>query len=170
MGSRDNGIVSLDLDPALFQNCGGCGRIFAGFNDGIGEITDIGFAEESPPIAKLDLPAGSYAIFAKLNVITSKLEFETVPSKRSISCLLSAGNDFDRSSALLEESDDLLTIDNDEVVMTLQVVHRFTQPGEAVLRCSKGIDFADDVPVGFSNLKIIALEGSHISNVFLGNN
>ena len=43
VGRRDDGIVSLDLDPAILQDCAGCGRIFAGFNDGPGEITDLGF-------------------------------------------------------------------------------------------------------------------------------
>jgi hypothetical protein len=172
VGSRDNGIVSLDLDPAILQNCAGCGRIFAGFDDGPREVPNLVFGEEQPPIAKLELPAGNYAIFAKLVVRTKEFENVSFTSKGSVLCKLSAGDDFDRSSALLEEHDDrpIEAIEQDEVVVSLEVVHRFTQPGEAVLRCSKGLLPASGVIMEFTNLKIIALEGSGISNVFLGNN
>jgi hypothetical protein len=54
-------------------------------------------------------------------------------------------------------------------VLSLEVVHRFAEPGEAVLRCSKGA-FAGDSPMEVRNLKIIAVEAGSISNVFLGNN
>jgi len=173
VGSRNDGIVSLDLDPTiLLQDCAGCGRIFAGFNDGPVGLQGFVGGEEPPPIAQLALPAGNYAIFAKLVVRTVEVEELSYTSKGSVVCELSAGDDFDRSSALLEEQDDrpIHAFTNDEVVVSLEVVHRFSSPGRAVLRCSKGIDATSEVLMQFRNLKIIALEGSHISNVFLGNN
>lgn len=173
VGRRDDGVVSLDLDPAiLLQDCAGCGRIFAGFNDGPSNLPDFVGGAETPQIATLDLPAGNYAIFAKLVVRTVEVEEVSFTSKGSVVCQLSAGDDFDRSSALLEERDDrpIQASENDDVVVSLEVVHHFTQPGQAVLRCSKGIDASSEVLMQFRNLKIIALEGSHISNVFLGNN
>jgi hypothetical protein len=171
VGSRDQGIVNLALDPSILQTCAGCGRIFAGFNDGPGGIPNFVFGEELPQIAKLDLPAGNYAIFAKLVVTAKEVEDLSVTRKEFVSCQLSAGNDFDRSNALLEVQDDrpILAFTNDEVGLTLEVVHRFAEPGEAVLRCSKG-PFAGEALMEFRNLKIIAVEAAGISNVFLDGN
>jgi hypothetical protein len=169
IGTRNNGTVNLALDPAVFQSCSSCGKIFAGFNDGPLPLPRFIFGEEMPQIAKLDLPAGNYAIFAKLVVNAGALEVDPVTRKEFAICKLVAGNDFDNSSALLEVEDDRPTIDdiNDGVVLTLEVVHRFSQASEAVLRCSKGA-FTGDTPMEIRNLKIIALQAGNISNVFLG--
>jgi hypothetical protein len=171
VSNREDGIVNLALDPSILQSCAGCGRIFAGFNDGPGGIPNFVFGEELPQIAKLDLPAGNYAIFAKLVVTAKEVQDLSVTRKELVLCQLSAGNDFDRSSALLEVHDErpILAFTNDEVVLTLQVVHRFAEPGEAVLRCSKG-PFAGEALMEYKNLKLIATEASSISNVFLGGN
>ena len=171
IGNRDDGIVNLALDPSIFQGCSGCGKIIAGFNDGPFELQRFIIGEEIPQIAKLDLPAGNYAIFAKLVVTAKQQEELPVTVKEFTQCNLSAGNDFDNSGALLEVEDDrpIVTVDNDRVVLSLEVVHRFPEPGEAVLRCSKGA-FAGDSPMEVRNLKIIAVEAGSISNVFLGSN
>lgn len=171
IGNRDDGVVNLALDPSIFQGCAGCGKIIAGFNDGPFELQRFIIGEETPQIAKLDLPAGNYAIFAKL-VLTAKQQEELpVTVKEFAQCNLSAGDDFDSSGALLEVEDDrpIVTVDNDRVVLSLEVVHRFAEPGEAVLRCAKGA-FAGDSPIEVRNLKIIAVEAVSISNVFLGSN
>lgn len=171
VGTREDGIVNLALDPSILQSCAGCGRIIAGFDDGPRAMPRFTFGEELPQIAKLNLPAGNYAVFAKLVVSAKDFEGPPVTRKEFALCKLSAGNDFDNSSALLEVEDDRPTIEsiNDEVVLTLEVVHRFAEPGEAVLRCSKG-PFSGDGPMELRNLKIIAIEAASISNVFLGGN
>jgi hypothetical protein len=46
-------------------------------------------------------------------------------------------------------------------------VHRFAESGEVVLGCSKGFA-SGDYMMEARNLKIIAIEGANISNVFLG--
>jgi hypothetical protein len=170
-GNRDDGIVNLALDPSIFQGCAACGKIIAGFNDGPLELPRFVIGEEIPQIAKLGLPAGNYAIFAKLVVTAKQQEELPVTVKEFALCNLSAGNDFDNSSALLEVEDDrpIQAVDNDSVVLSMEVVHRFAEPGEAVLRCAKGA-FAGDSPMEVRNLKIIAVEAGSISNVFLGSN
>jgi hypothetical protein len=171
VGSREQGVVNLALDPSILQSCAGCGRIIAGFDDGPRDMPRFTFGEELPQIAKLNLPAGNYAIFAKLVVSAKDFEGPPITRKELALCKLTAGSDFDSSNALLEVEDDRPTIDsiNDEVVLTLEVVHRFAEPGEAVLRCSKG-PFSGDGPMELKNLKIIAIEAASISNVFLGDN
>ncbi len=172
VGRRDDGIVNLALDPSIIEGASHPGgRIFAGFDDGPRELANSRFGGELPPIAKLDLPAGDYAIFAKLQVTASELEDASFTRKEFVSCQLVAENDFDRSSALLEVQDDrpILALQNDRVVLTLEVVHRFTQPGEVVLKCAKVFAGSSTI-MEVRNLKIIALEGSGISNVFLGSN
>lgn len=171
ISNRDDGIVNLALDPSILQDCAGCGKIIAGFDDGPREMPRFIFGEELPQIAKLNIPAGNYAIFAKLVVSAKAIEGPPVTRKEFALCKLVAGNDFDNSSALLEVEDDRPTIEsiNDEAVLTLDVVHRFSEPAEAVLRCSKG-PFSGDAPMELRNIKIIAMEAASISNVFLGDN
>lgn len=171
VGNRDDGVVNLALDPSVFQGCAGCGKIIAGFNDGPFDLQRFIIGEDLPQIAKLDLPAGNYAIFAKLVVTAKQQEELPVTVKEFAQCNLSAGNDFDNSGALLEVEDDrpIITVDNDRVVLSLEVVHRFPEPGEAVLKCSKGA-LGGDSPMEVRNLKIIAVEAGSISNGFLGSN
>jgi hypothetical protein len=172
IGNRENGTMTLALDPSIFQSCIGCGKIIAGFNDGPFELPQFNFEDgEIPQIAKLALPAGNYAISAKL-VVEAKQGEETSTTRKELAiCRLFAGNDFDDSRALLEVEDDrpIEVSTNDEVVLSLQVVHRFAEAGEAILRCSKGA-FAGSPPMEVRNLKIVAIEGASISNSFLGGN
>lgn len=171
VGRREDGVVNLALDPSILQTCAGCGRIFAGFDDGPRELPSFVIGEELPQIAKLDIPAGNYAIFAKLVVTAKEVEDLSLTRKEFGLCQLVAANDVDSSSALLEVQDErpILAFTNDEVVLTLEVVHHFAEPGEAVLRCARG-PFAGDALMEYKNLKIIAIESSDISNVFLGAN
>jgi hypothetical protein len=171
VGSRENGTVSLALDPSIFQSCIGCGKIIAGFNDGPVQLLPFNVNGEIPQIAKLELPAGSYAISAKLVVEAKQGEEFPTPRKEFAVCRLLAGNDFDESSVLLEVEDDrpIIVSTNDQVVLSLQVVHRFAEAGQAVLRCSKGA-FAGDPPMEISNIKVVAIEGSSVSNTFLPHN
>jgi hypothetical protein len=169
IGTRESGTMTLALDPSILQTCAGCGKIVAGFNDGPLQLPEVPLGQEIPQIAKLDVPAGNYAIMAKLVVRANQLDGIPITQKAFAFCKLAAGNDFDNSSALLEVEDDRITseLHNDEVVLSLQLVHRFAESGEVVLRCG---DFAfGDATMEGRNLKIIAMEAASISNVFLGN-
>lgn len=171
VGNRENGTMSLALDPSIFQSCIGCGKIIGGFNDGPFELPRFNFEGDIPQIAKLELPAGNYAISAKLVVEAKQGEELPISEKEFAVCRLYAGNDFDESRALLEVEDDrpIEVFTNDEVVLSLQVVHRFAETGNAILRCSKGA-FSGSSPMEVRNLKIVAVEGASISNSFLPQN
>ena len=161
IGSRENGIVQLGIDPQLLQACTGCrgGRIFSGFHDGPVALPS-GFPAE---IARLHLPAGNFAITAKLT-ITNTLD-EGFDDRAQ--CTLRADADFDQAELVLSE--DVRTVIhhpyNDAAGLTMQVVHHFAAPGSVALSCYEQ-DFEPDL--SFRDLKIVAIEGSSISNVFLG--
>jgi len=160
VGSREDGTVQLAIDPSIIESCNSCdgGKVFAGFNDGPGAIPSFGFSE-LPQITKLDLPAGDYAIFAKMT-LENTLESGIT---QTVVCRVEAGFDFDGAVAKLEPGDGLLN----QLGMTLQVVHHFDEPGSAVLKC--GVPFGQGT-VEYTNLKITAIKASSISNVFLGGN
>lgn len=54
--------------------------------------------------------------------------------------------------------------------LTLQVVHSFSESGSVVLSAAHAGALTVTPQVQFRDLKIIAIEASHISNVFLGVN
>jgi hypothetical protein len=175
VASRESGLVNIELDPSILE-CEKCndGKVFAGFNDGPAEIP----AGEPPAhhpaqIAKLDLPEGSYAIFAKMQLVN-----HTENSDAFVRCKLTAGADSDEAEIILELPTTKpgqwggATLD----VMKLQVVHRFDAPGAVILSCADGYSLPDllgggafDGPAEFTHLKIIAMKVSSISNVVLWN-
>ncbi len=146
-GSRQGGAFQLAVDPLIVEK----GRIFSGFNDGPGQIPD-----DLATIARLNLPAGSYAIFAKLMLSN---EFGNV----RIGCRLSAGTDFDDAGLVVEES--LFPFVPYLDTLNLSVVHHFTDPGAVTLSCES---LAPNETTQYRNVKIIAVQGSSISNAFLG--
>lgn len=153
IGSRDGGTFQLAVDPSLMQACTtGCQdrRIFAGFNDGPAVFND-----DLTTIARLDVPPGDYAIFAKLMLENS------VGTDR-VDCRLSAEADFDAGAAVVE--DDLLPFIGYTDTLNLNVVHHFDDPGVVALACQA---FDPDFSTRYRNLKIIAVQASGISNVFL---
>jgi len=181
VGNRNDGIVNLALDPSLLQTCAGCGRIFAGFNDGPDDVFGA-FGDQIVPasfIGGLDLPIGDFAIFAKLTV---RNEDNIDDDSHPVRCRLRAGVDFDEALVVVEDEQDRNgngVPDRDgatSLVMNLMVVHTFAEPGGAGLFCVDGTpaDPGSGLPprdgdVKFENLKIIAVEASSISNVFLNN-
>jgi hypothetical protein len=170
VGSREDGIMQLAVDPSIIAGCTGCrgGKVFAGFNDGPGEISSNQFSDNE--IAELNLPAGDYAIFAKLTLETLPGDFGY---QQQVTCRLTAGADFDKGEVIMEKDHiERPGFDDGSNVMglTLQVVHRFSAPGSVVLSGFHGPPFGDPPQVLFRNLKIIAIEVSDISNVFLGGN
>lgn len=162
IGTREGGTVQLSLDPSLLEACtGGCrgGRIFSGFNDGPVALP-IGFPQE---IARLDMPAGTFTIFAKMTV-TNTLD-EGFDDR--VLCTLRAEADFDQGELVLPE--DLHTLIqhpyNDAGGLTMQVAHHFSAPGVVILSCYEQ-DAQPDL--SYQDLKITAVEGSSLSKVFLG--
>ena len=154
IGRRDDGTFQLAVSPTLLER----GRIFSGFNDGPVPMPS-GFPAE---IARLDLPAGSFAISAKLTVTNT---FDERFDDRVL-CALRAEADVDQAELVLPE--DVNTVIqhpyNAAAGLTMQLVHHFSAPGSVTLSCYEQDSDAD---LSFQDLKIIAIEGSRLSNVFL---
>jgi len=164
---KDNGQVRVLVEPGA--TCatpelrtewmvGGAGRIFSGFNDGPVPIPS-GFPVE---IARLDLPAGSFAVSAKLTVTNTFSEgFDD-----RVLCALRAEADVDHAELVLPE--DINTVIqhpyNAAAGLTMQLVHHFNAPGYVTLSCYEQDSSPD---LSFQDLKITAIEGSSLSNVFL---
>jgi hypothetical protein len=160
VGSRENGEVVLELAPEIIQGCGNCGggKIYAGFNDGPGTIpVDFSLTQ----IAALDLPAGNYAIFAKMTLVQPTDDLGDAAG--TISCRLTAEADSDAAELTLE---DLGAFLGNITGLTLQVVHHFAAPGNVTLACRDGTNGKDQV--SYKDLKLIAVEAASLSNVFLG--
>jgi hypothetical protein len=152
VGTREGGTVQLALDPSVLEARGG--HIFAGFNDGPGVIPD-----NLTTIATLGVPAGDYAIFAKLTVENTL----TGVGPTRIECRLGAETDFDAAGAVVEEA--LFPFVGYLDTLNLNVVHRFSDPGAVTLACQT---FGAAQSARYVNLKITAIRGADISNVFLG--
>ena len=153
IGTREGGTFELAVSPTLLES----GRIFSGFNDGPGPMPS-GFPVE---IARLDLPAGSFAVSAKLTVTNTFGEgFDD-----RVLCALSADADVDRAELVLPE--DVNTVIqhpyNAAAGLTMQLVHHFNAPGSVTLSCYEQDSEPD---LSFQDLKITAIEGSSLSNVF----
>jgi len=176
VASREGGLVNLSLDPAILE-CEKCndGKAFAGFNDGPEQIPrGDPPAYEPEPIAKLEVPEGSYAVFAKMQLFNNDMGLDTF-----VRCKLTAGVDSDEAQVVLENT----RIEQFPVlgeasrdVLKLQLVHRFDTAGTVVLSCTDGFSISEEVggvpvdgPAQFQHLKIIALKVPTISNVVLGN-
>ena len=154
IGTREDGTFHLDVSPTLLER----GRIFSGFNDGPVPMPS-GFPVE---IARLDLPAGSFAVSAKLTVTNTFGErFDD-----RVLCSLRAEADVDRAELVLPE--DVNTVIqhpyNAAAGLTMQLVHHFSTPGSVTLSCHEQ---DSDPDLSFQDLKITAIEGSSVSNVFL---
>jgi hypothetical protein len=154
VGRRDGGTFQLAVNPAVLER----GGIFSGFNDGPVPMP-LGFPAE---IARLDLPAGSFAVSAKLTVTnTSGERFDD-----RVLCALSAEADVDRAELVLPE--DVNTVIqhpyNAAAGLTMQLVHHFSAPGSVALSC---YEQDSDPDLSFQDLKITAIAGSSLSNVFL---
>jgi hypothetical protein len=162
VGRDDGGLVQLQVDPELIENANS-GRIVAGFDDGPHDVPDL----EPSTIAELPLPAGSYAIFAKLQLVNTFLH-----GAASVRCRLDAGGDFDETDTDVEGFGIALEQSTSSLAQGLEVVHRFAAPGSAVLRCADSSVRIDGALVGggvlYRDLKIVAIRGSSLSNTFLG--
>jgi hypothetical protein len=154
IGTREDGTFQLAVSPSLVER----GRIFSGFNDGPVPMPS-GFPVE---IAKLDLPAGNFAVSAKLTVTNTFGEgFDD-----RVLCALRAEADVDLAELVLAEDVNTLIQHpyNAAAGLTMQLVHHFNAPGSVTLSCFEQDSEPD---LSFQDLKITAIEGSSLSNVFL---
>jgi hypothetical protein len=158
LGEERDGILSLGLDDS-FVEAANSGKIFAGFVDA-GDIPRVEAGGEPEEIARLAVPSGAYAISAKLSV-TGPLVGIT-----DVRCRLRAGSDFDESRVAVSSvfnTEDF----TDALGMPLEVVHRFAEPGFAVIACA-GTDDGVKSVAHFEFLKIVAIRAFSLSNHFLG--
>lgn len=170
VGTRNDGIVELAVHPSIITDCASR-KVFAGFNDGPGQLS-FALTSDFPTIAELGLPAGDYAIFAKLTVEAEPL-FGEFSFQRPVFCKLTAGTDFDEATVVLEKIHTERSGESDgsyRLGLNLQVVHSFNTPGRVVLSAAFGGALTVTSQVQFRDLKIIAIQASDISNVFLGGN
>jgi hypothetical protein len=138
VGTRNDGLVQLAVDPSIIADCASR-KVFAGFNDGPGQLS-YALTPDFPTIAELSLPAGDYAIFAKLTVEAEPL-FSEFSFQRPVFCKLTAGADFDDGTVVLEKIHNESSGESDgsyRLGVNLQVVHSFNTPGRAVLSAAFG--------------------------------
>jgi hypothetical protein len=134
----------------------------AGFKNGPGDVPSVpAVTDAAATIGTLSLPAGNYAISAKLYVEDLVGPPDPDPDVE-VTCRLEAGSDFDQSRTTVFATAGFPW----RATMSLQVVHAFPSAGSVVMKC------IDDVPPPYSNttynsLKITAIEQGSISNVAL---
>jgi hypothetical protein len=163
IGTRDGGTIQLAIDPTLLQR----GRIFSGFNDGPAPIP-LHDPSGVPSIAQLALPAGDFAIFAKLTITNDLDDTAFSLADDHLHCELIALPDFDSARLVLPDKVSTgLGQYAHAAVITLQLVHHFSTPGSVTLTCREIDDVSPDPDLSFQDLKITAIEASNISNVFL---
>ena len=132
-----DGLAAADLQTSAYST----------FNDGP-VTTDFNGRE----VISLDLPAGTYVIFAK-----AWLDHGSGTPVRA-ECTLTAGVNFDQARAGLDTNTSVL--DTASVAMT--VVNTFAADGSAVLECDE-VEFNADLRV--YDAKITAIAVDSISNV-----
>ena len=112
---------------------------------------------ESGVIGTLALPAGKYAIFAKLVITFDELDAEI----EQVGCSLKAGDDFDRGGRSSLEAGD-----NTSGGISLMLLHEFAADGVAEVICHDfGHDFfLDQADAIWSDLRITAIKLSSLQN------
>jgi hypothetical protein len=168
VGGSSNGAATLSLQSSyqLPQTCAAgqittwngagwvCGsdQTSAGFavsaqvNPTFGDRQDVPNSFDT--IGHIDLPAGSYAISAKVNLISS-----TGDTFSSVECRLIAEDDVDEGN--LGDTDG----DNLRGEITLQLAHEFSSPGAASVVCTDNESSEDPTYNGaaWNNLRITAI-------------
>lgn len=134
-----------------------CGTDTAAFgahdNTGGGDVPN-----DLAPIGETKVPAGAYAIFAKVRVDFDVLNEEDF---NDVACVLKAGDDEDVASFGPDEPIEDGTI-------ALELVHNFAQPGTISVRCQ---DDPSDSTLDYTQaqwfaLRIIAIRVGSVSNGF----
>src|SRR4030095_8518925 len=158
VGNRDDGRIQLAVDPELVESCRSCGggRVFAAFNDGPDDTPAGPFnpnhGEILPPIGALRVPTGKYLVHAKLWVHSKN-------DREFVYCKLSAGSNFDWAEIIIR--------DRDAAVISLTMVHEVNEAEDLL---TVGCSGSGTSGTEWQDLKISALQVSHISNIFIGHN
>jgi hypothetical protein len=103
----------------LKPSAGGDAWGFSSFHDEEVALSSLESAFKAKGVSHLDVPAGKYVVFAKVDTFS-----ETYDDLGFVSCALVAGVDWDKSSARGDSN------------LALTVVHNFAKPGRIALRCS----------------------------------
>jgi hypothetical protein len=128
----------------------------AGFKNGPGDVPSVpAVTDAAATIGTLALPAGNYAIFAKLYVEDAT----NVSNEYVVTCRLEAGTDSDESMTHVFFAPW-------RAALSLQVVHVFTSAGSAVVKCKDELP-APNTGTVYRQLKITAIEQGSVSNVAL---
>ena len=174
-GGTTNGAATLSVQPSyrLPQACpleavakwtGSAWECGADLNTapvafaGVDIEGDTGMPNTLTTLRTLPLPAGKYAIFAKLQITF----FEFPAEAHDAVCILRAGSDVDTGQIFTGEGDHQLFD-----VMSLMLVHEFDGEGFAEVACT---DFGNDDPNDYadavwSNLRITAIKLGSFDNV-----
>jgi hypothetical protein len=128
----------------------------AGFKNGPGDVPSVpAVTDAAATIATLALPAGNYAIFAKLFVEDTA----NTTNEYVVTCRLEAGTDVDESMTHVFFAPW-------RAALSLQVVHSFSSAGSAVVKCRDELP-APNTGTIYRQLKITAIEQASISNAAL---
>jgi hypothetical protein len=119
--------------------------VYSGYHD-----APITLPSSLAAIATLRVPAGNYAVFAKLTVWNGENIDDT------LTCKLVAGADFDTSLTVLTGNSVPYA---DYAAMALNVVHHFARRGKIQLQCTGG-----SVDTQASWIKITAIKAGSLSN------
>lgn len=143
-----------DGTPAQADNAGTVGgktaadlgtAAYSTYADGVTTTTN-----GSRTVLTLDLPAGSYVIFAKATI------FNSSGTNAMGRCRVTAGTDYDESLIGLTN-----TLPLDHAALALNVVHTFATAGSAVLTCDETLHNAD---ISVYGTKITAIQVTSLSN------
>lgn len=153
VGGGTEGLVTLAVDPNLIESANS-GKAISGFWDGPVAMPPGGDPPGAEPslIAQLALPAGKYAIFAKLWVANT-----AGFAPNFVHCKLAAGFDFDRSRVMLGKQAEGGAI----ATFGLHVVHEFDTASRVFLGCSDNVLGSASE---WGDLKITAMRVSSLEN------
>lgn len=131
--------------PQGIQGPPGPSAAFASFHDAAVAVSTTSFTQ----IGALNVPAGSYVIFAKT------WAGNTGAAAAPVTCRLQGGADSDDTKTTLYPSGSAGAVEP----MALLVVHRFTSAGTVTLSCEIA-----SATVNFSNIKLAAIQVGNLTN------
>ena len=143
---RTIGLMGL-IAAATVQLSHAESSVFAS-NDSGGTITS------GVPIATLTVPAGKYAVFAKINIDHD----DTVTKWMTITCTLRADTSIDQDVVRLHGSDDQAAVD--KITLPLQLVHTFAKDmGNNITLFCEFASWVSLVSFTFAKITAIRLDG-----------
>jgi len=135
-----------------------------------GELENLHSGEIIPTIATLRLPAGSYAIFAKMNLTRDDTTASVIGNE--VTCVLSWGNDVDLAQVMVEGWKADVTVAPStsymqgatEMVISLMITHDASVAGEVVLAGCAGPEEAEPSvgKISYRDLRLIAIGAERI--------